>query len=335
MRYLFIVLIAVSFFTTLFMTPWVVRYMRKIGLIVKDMNKKGKPLVPISGGFAVMVGICAGIMTSIFIQTFIFKSTNDLIFLLAGTSTILIITLVGFIDDLLIKKGDDGSSGLRQWQKPILTLAAAVPLMAINAGTSTMDVPIFGIVNVGLIYPLVFVPLGLVFAANMVNLLAGMNGMETGMGIVYMGALGLYAFVFQRQAAAIIALVAFGALLAFYHYNKSPAQILPGDSLTYLLGGLIATVAIIGNIERAALIISIPFIAEFFLKARSKFQAQSYGEPYKDGKVIKKTDKIYSLTHIFLRTGKFTERQITKIFIAIEIVVCLPLIYEIITEILI
>ena len=78
-----------------------------------------------------------------------------------------------------------------------------------------------------LIYPLVLVPIGVVGAANMVNMLAGFNGMETGMGIIYMGSLGLYAYFNGRQVAALIALVTLAALLGFYYYNRFPAKILP------------------------------------------------------------------------------------------------------------
>ncbi|MDP4012408.1 MAG: hypothetical protein Q8R00_02275 [Candidatus Nanoarchaeia archaeon] len=318
-EYGIIILIAVSFFTTLLITPWVIRFMRNIGLNVKDMNKKGKPLVPISGGFAVLIGICAGIMVALFAQTFIANSSEGIATLLAVTVSILIITLVGFIDDLMIKRDKSSSSGLKQWQKPLMTLTAAIPLMVINAGTSTMYLPFLGTVDIGLLYPLLFVPLGVVGAANMVNLLAGYNGLEAGLGIIYTGTLGLYAFVNGRNLAAMMALITFGALLAFYHYNKVPAKILAGDSLTYLLGGIFACIAIIGNIEKAALIAAIPFIAEFFLKARSKFKAQSYGE-WKDGKIITKTDKIYSIPHIFGRTGRFTEKQIVFFILAIEFI---------------
>ena len=84
-NYAIIILIAVSFFTTLVITPWVIRFMRNIGLNVKDMNKKGKPLIPISGGFAVLIGICAGIMVALFGQRFIMDSSE-------GTATLLAVT---------------------------------------------------------------------------------------------------------------------------------------------------------------------------------------------------------------------------------------------------
>ena len=232
------------------------------------------------------------------------------------------ITLVGFIDDLLIKSKDE-SSGLKQWQKPILTLTAAIPLMVVNAGVTTMWIPIFGRTDLGIIYPLLLIPIGVIGAANMVNLLAGINGLETGMGIIYTGTLGLYAYFNGRETAALIALLIFSSLIAFYIFNKYPAKILPGDSLTYLLGGSIAVIAKLGNIERAAIIASITFFIEFILKWRSKFKAKSYGYYYKGKIKSYHGNKIYSLVHLLTREGTHTEKQITAFFIILELVFCL------------
>jgi len=311
----------ISFLVVIYLTPWLIKYLRKINLVVKDQNKKNKPLVPISGGMAVMAGLFTGIMTYVFFQTFYFHYKEPMLYLFGGLTTIIMITLVGFIDDLLIKSKEK-SSGLKQWQKPLLTLMAAVPLMVINAGTTTMWIPFLGRLDIGLIYPLILIPIGVIGAANMVNLLAGINGMETGMGIIYTGMLGLYAYVNGSEIAALIALLVFASLIGFYIFNKYPAKILPGDSLTYLLGGTIATIAILGNIEKAAIIASIPFFIEFILKAGSKFKADSFGV-YKKGKVKSLNGrKIYSLVHILTRTGKYNEKQITTFFILLELVFC-------------
>lgn len=315
----------VSFFTVLLLTPWLIRYLRKINLVVKDMNKEGNPLVPLSGGLAVMAGVLAGFMSFIFFRTFIpdtestlILSDNTLADLFAGILTISIITFVGFVDDLVIKSNHETSSGLKQWQKPLLTLAAAVPLMVVGAGHTTMGIPFIGEVDFGLIYPLVIIPLGVVGAANMVNMLGGLNGVETGMGLIYLGNLGLYAYVNKSYIAALIALVAFSSLLAFYYYNKFPALIFPGDSLTYLLGAVVACIAILGNIEKAALIVAAPFYIEFLLKLRSKFKAQSYGIN-ENNKIKSKYTKIYSITHIFMN-GKYSEKQIAYFMIGIELI---------------
>ena len=312
----------VSFLIVLYLTPWLIKYLRKIGLIVKDQNKKNTPLVPISGGISVMAGLFMGIMVYSFFQTFYFNYKESTIPLFAGLTTIIMITLVGFVDDLLIKSKEE-SSGLKQWQKPVLTLTAAIPLMVINEGVTKMLIPFIGSVDLGLIYPIILIPIGVIGAANMVNLLAGFNGMETGMGIIYTGMLGLYAYANGRETAALIALLIFSSLMAFYIFNKYPAKILPGDSLTYLLGGSIAVIAILGNIEKAAIIASIPFFIEFILKSRSKFKAKNYGY-YKNGNVMSyHGNKIYSLTHLLTKKGIHTEKQITTFFIVLELVFCL------------
>jgi len=315
----------VSFLTVLFLTPWIIKYLRKIGLLVVDQNKPEKPLVPISGGLVVMGGFFVGLMVFIFFRTF-FPSEGlilddiSLKYIFGSIVSIMIITFVGFIDDLLIKSSKESSAGLNQWQKPLLTLLAAVPLMAVSLGETIIQLPILGRVDFGIIYPLILVPIGVVGAANMVNMLGGLNGLETGMGIVYIGMLGLYASYYERHMAALIALLVFVSLIAFYFFNMVPAKILPGNSLTYFLGGSLAVIAIVGNIEKAALIVAIPFFVEFILKWRSKFKADSFGY-YKDGKLHSKYKKVYSLTHLFLKTGKFTEREIVWSFILMELVI--------------
>lgn len=320
----------ISFVVTYITTLYLIKYLKKINLVVKDMNKENRPLIPLSGGIAVMAGLFTAFMFSIAIYTFFYKvPSSSVIQLLAATCTILIITFIGFVDDLLIHKNKEESTGLKQWQKPLLTLIAAVPLMVINAGSSKVWIPFLGETEIGLIYPLIVIPIILIGAANMVNLLGGFNGLETGMGLIYTFMLSLYMYIRaptvtnpnDAYVGSLIAAITFAALLAFFIFNKYPAKIFPGDSLTYLLGAVIACIAIIGNFEKAALICSIPFIIEFFLKARARFKADSYGY-YKDGKIQSKYTEIYSLPHIFTRTGKYTEKQITYFLMFIELIFC-------------
>jgi UDP-N-acetylglucosamine--dolichyl-phosphate N-acetylglucosaminephosphotransferase len=324
MYYIPLVCGIIALLTTIFATRWFIRYARVIGLTVKDQNKEDTPLIPLSGGLAVMAGLFMGINVFIFFDTFLgnnfdpYLGGKALTFLFAALTSIIMITFVGFVDDLMVRKDKESSAGLKQWQKPLLTLVAAIPLMVVNVGITTLQIPFLGRVDVGILYPLVLVPIGVVGAANMVNMLAGFNGLESGMGLVYTGMLSLYAFFNGRNTAALIAFMTFCALLAFFYFNKFPAKIFPGDSLTYLLGGVIASVAIIGNIEKAALIASIPFLVEALLKWRGGFNVKSFGY-YKDGKIHSHHDKIYSLPHLFTITGKFTERQVVNFLILIEL----------------
>ena len=200
MKFILITCMVISFLVVYYLTPWLIRYLRRIDLVVKDQHKEGKPLIPISGGMSVLAGSFVGFMSFIFFNTFFPDGGNlslnneVLTLLLSGLISIMMISFVGFIDDLFIRGDKETSSGLRQWQKPLLTLAAAIPLMVVNSGISEIALPILGVIDTGLLYPLVIIPIGVVGAANMVNMLAGFNGLETGMGIVYTGMLGLYSY---------------------------------------------------------------------------------------------------------------------------------------------
>ena len=321
MVYLLALCTLVAFLFVFLFTPWFMKYLHKIGLIVHDQNKSGKPLVPLSGGVVVFGGFIAGLLVFIFFSTFFgagFSDERTLNLIFASMVSVFLISIVGFLDDLVIKSDKSTSVGLKQWQKPLLTLVAAVPLMVVNAANTKLTLPLFGYVDFGIFYPLLLIPIGVVGASNMVNMLAGFNGVEAGMGLVYTGMLGAYAYYHDQLAASLIAFVAFGALLAFLYYNKYPARILPGDSLTYLLGAVLVSIVVIGDFEKAGLVIAVPFFIEFILKLRGKFKKQSYGQ-FKDGKLLTLDNGIYSIPHIFILKGKCTEKQVMAFMMLIQL----------------
>lgn len=313
----------IAFLITFFITPHLIKFLFSAGIVGLDLQKKNRPKLPTSGGLCVAFGILAGLLSYIGIKTFTYGLQTEIINILAVISSVLIVTFVGLLDDIGVKsrpektkEGKDIRFGLPQWLKPLITFPAAIPLMVINAGVTSVSIPFFGTVDFGIFYPLVLIPLGVVFASNVVNMFAGFNGSEAGMGIVYMLSLGLYGLL-HGSIGSVIFLVSFASLLGFIKFNWYPARILPGDSLTYLLGSLVASGVIIGNMEKAGMIVLIPFIIEFFLKLRSKFKASSLGKLRKDGKLdAPYRKKIYSLTHIILQFRP-TEQQVTIAMIAI------------------
>lgn len=213
--------------------------------------------------------------------------------------------------------------GLRQNLKMLFVLPAAFPLIAVGAGSWSMTVPILEFtINWGIIYPLVLLPVGLLFVSNIVNMLAGTNGLAAGMSFVASLSLGIFALLNGETEAALIAWSLAAPLLAFLYYNYYPASILPGDSLTYLCGAAMFSAMVVGNMEKFGVFIFAPWILEFFLKLRSGFKAHSWGIIQEDGSLKSQHDKIYSLTHIFMRKG-FTEKQITVSLITIEAIICI------------
>lgn len=319
----------VAVITTFIITPYFMRLFRGVGIIAFDLQKKSRPKLATSGGICVAFGVLAGLLTYIGFQTFIFGLEKWLFPLLAVTSSILIVMFVGFLDDLNVKlntentiEGRDIRIGLPKWLKPLLTLPAAIPLMVINAGKSWMMIPFVGRVDFGILYPLLLIPLGVVGASNAVNMLAGFNGLEAGMGIVYCLGLGVFALlsITAEVSGAVVFLVTFAALVGFFWYSWYPAKILPGDTLTYLLGSIVASGVIVGNMERNGLIVMLPFIIEFFLKLRVKFRASCLGRLREDGKLDPPYGKkICSWTHLIMNLKPVTEKQVTIILVLIQI----------------
>ena len=122
-----------------------------------------------------------------------------------------------------------------------------------------------------MIYPLVIVPLAVLCCSNATNFLAGFNGLEAGMGVVLHFSLGVFALMSNRLAAAALALVFATVLVSFLRYNWYPGKVFPGD-LNYTIGAVAACVAVLGNMEKFAILCFTPWVIEAVLKALSGFK---------------------------------------------------------------
>ncbi len=284
-----------SFFVTLILSPLWMKKARDIGLTWEDMNKIGVKNIPGSGGIAVLIGFIAGVSVYIAYRVFYLGSKNDfLVEVFALLTVIILLGGIGFIDDLMgWKRG-----GLNKKSRIFFAALAAVPLIAINAGRSVISFPVVGNVDLGLIYPLVLVPLGIVGASTTFNFLAGFNGLETGNGIILLSGVAFVAYFSGSTWVALICICMIASLFAFLIFNFYPAKLFPGDALTYSVGGLIAASCIIGNFEKIAVFFFIPVILEVFLKGRGGFKRYSFGKPSEDGSLAPRYEKIYGLTHL-------------------------------------
>lgn len=319
-----------SFATTYMMVPRFNSYMHSIGVVGKDIMKKEKTLVADMGGPGVITGFLVGVFYYIGLEIFITERLGGLIDILACLCTILIISLIGIFDTLtaLAKKREGEGEfeqykkiGIPRWLYLFIPVPAAVPLMAVNAGISKLTFPFIGRIELGIVYPLILVPLAILCCSNATNFLAGFNGLEAGMGSVALLSLGVYAYMQNQLNPAMIALCFGFSLLAFLRYNWYPAKVFPGD-LNYIIGAVYAGVTIIGNMEKFAILCFIPYILEAFLKAISRFEAESYGILQEDGTVKPRQNKIRGLTHLVMSMGNYNERQVTLILVGFEIIIC-------------
>jgi len=301
----------VSLSVSLIGFPIIIPPLKRLGIVGKNMNSETKEEITEMGGLIIAVGFIAGIIMVIALRTFfdIFLSVG-LVSIFAALSTILIMVIVGVFDDLIT---------IRQGIKTLIPVFSALPLIAIKEGYTVMNIPFLGLFDFGIFYSLILVPLGITGAANAVNMLAGFNGLEAGMGIVAVGSLAIIAFLMGQTTSLIILIALLGALLATLYYNWYPAKILIGDVGTLCIGAAIATSVIIGNFEAAGIIIMIPYFVDLLIKAKNHFPSKNWWGIYKDGKLYCPDSGPVGLCQLIMRMfGGISERNLVLVLMGVE-----------------
>lgn len=313
--------IILSFIVGVLLFPFWIRKTKQIGLSWEDMNKLNSKKVAGSGGVIVLMSFVLGVLTYIAYRVFYLDNANNLLEVFAIMTLVLLCGGFGLVDDLLgWRKG-----GLSKRSRIVLVALASISLISINAGKDQIALPIVGLINLGWLYPLVLIPIGVVGATTTFNFLAGFNGLESGLGIIILSSLSLVAYITGNPWLSVVGLCMVSALVSFILFNFEPAKVFPGDSLSYPVGALIAAMSIVGNFEKIAVIIFIPVIMEFFLKMRGGFVKQSFGRPLEDGSLELRYDKLYSLNHlgIYLMGRakiKPTERRVVYFVWSLQII---------------
>ncbi|MEM3202543.1 MAG: hypothetical protein QXY21_02660 [Candidatus Micrarchaeaceae archaeon] len=304
------------------------KYMKECYVTAIDHNKPNSPVLPSGLGIAAVFGFGIGILAYIFGASFnLYTPIASQAYLFATIVAVLFISIVGFIDDInvrtkMIKTTDmmDTRKGLKQWQKPLLTIVGAIPLIAINAGVSAVHLPFIGMVDFGIFYPLIIVPLAVMFGANAFNLLGGFDGIATGTGMIAAFGLLAYSIIYGSYTGSLLLAAFIGTLLPLLLFNLYPAKIIPGDSFTYFAGSTLIIIMILGNMESFGIIVFMPWIIEFLLHARKKFKSSDLGKLQKDGTMkAPYGKKIYSWTHIAMNIRPSKEWQVSAFMWCVEL----------------
>jgi UDP-N-acetylglucosamine--dolichyl-phosphate N-acetylglucosaminephosphotransferase len=284
-------------------TPRVIPKLKGRGIVRIDVHKPNKLNIPNMGGIVLVAGYFAGIlwMMASFPNFFIESA--------GASSTILMISMIGMIDDIL---------DLGQSVKAFLPAVASIPLIMTVTMDRVMLIPFFGYVKFGIYYPLVMVPIGVVAAANLINILGGYNGLEAGMSLIAITSLFLSSLILGSIKGTVILSPMIGALAAFLFFNYYPAKILIGNSGTYAIGAVIAAGVILGDMESLGIACLIPYIMEFFIKAKGRFRGQCLSMLNKDGTLSPPNGKCESIIHLVLRVKRFKETDLVKFFYFIE-----------------
>jgi UDP-N-acetylmuramyl pentapeptide phosphotransferase/UDP-N-acetylglucosamine-1-phosphate transferase len=294
----------VGFIVAIISTLWIIKTSSDRGLVGKDVNKPNKPEVPLLGGVATVSGFVAGSFTLLALNFSLAPLVEPILL------SSLLVGFLGVLDDLL---------NIRQLLRAFTPIFAAVPVALASLGHSTISVPFLGPVNFGIFYYVLIVPIALTITSNAFNMLEGLNGLSAGMGIVMAAA---FAFIGLRGSgypfvAGLLSLILISCLLGFLVFNRYPARVFPGNVGTYFIGALLGALGISGYMLTALVILYIPYVVEFLLKARTRFKGISFGIPQQDGTLVW-SGKPQSLTHVVMKVGRLKEPQVVGLLWVME-----------------
>jgi phospho-N-acetylmuramoyl-pentapeptide-transferase len=179
--------------------------------------------------------------------------------------------LIGLLDDYKKifsrpKPGKLGAVfGLTKKQKFLLQTVSAL-IVAIflysQLGIQILYLPIIGnVLNLGIFY-IPFAAFVIIFFANAFNITDGLDGLSTGLLIIYLFAFIILAAGNLDTPLFIFISIWIGALMAFAYFNVYPARIFLGDTGALAFGAMIALIGlIIGNVA-SQFVIGGLFVAE-------------------------------------------------------------------------
>ena len=284
-----------SFSVTRLFMPKIIQKLEEADIVGKDIHKSWKPVVAEMGGFGIIFGFVIGMFSGIYMHD-ILAFTLVIVLLV-----ILLVGMIGILDDLL---------ALSSRSKFFLLFIAGLPLMWAAPP------------NVGILY-LISMPIALSIGSNLTNMLAGLNGIESGLGVISMTSLTIACILLGKYDVTIISMSMLGALLAFLYFNRYPAKIFPGDTGTLIIGATIVCIAFLGRVKLIALIVLMPNIIDAALKFYSAgVMNRSQQKPTQlneDGKLVRPDAGFKSLIRLILRRP-IAEKDAVKIIWGIGIV---------------
>ena len=260
----YLLIFAVAFIGCVLVTPMVTRVATWLGAIDRpdQFRRIHKGATPRLGGLGLAFGLALAVSVGAFggyLRDWPEFPRWMATLLPIGLAS-LIVLVVGVVDDTRemrprLKLLGQGAAAL------VLYLGGLrIDGVTIFQTTIPLDLPgLFTIPTFGLIAPIP--PLGLFVTVmwflacmNIWNLIDGMDGLASGVGLLVSGTLALVAIWLESPGVATLSCALAGGLAGFLLYNWHPACIFLGDSGSLLIGLLIGIIGVQGSLKEGATI---------------------------------------------------------------------------------
>lgn len=265
---------SVSFVLCLFLTPVVRGAFRRWGLTHRsDVASPLQHPIPRAGGVAIVISYLVAYLCLLAVPLhggfIVWDSLSFTLRLLPASGLIFII---GLVDDII---------GLEPWHKLVgETIAAGAAYWA------GIHIQVLAAHGAGAWWNLPVTIIWLVACTNAINLIDGVDGLATGIGLFATCTTLIAALIQHNTALAIATVPLAGCLLGFIRYNFNPATIFLGDCGSLFIGFLLGSYAVVWSQKAATILgmtaplmaLSIPLldmavaIARRFLRRQPLFE---------------------------------------------------------------
>ena len=231
---------SVSFVLSLFLTPVVRALGNRWGMFHGGSEGAGHP-IPRAGGIDIVISYLGAYLLLLAVPlkggAAVWDSLHFAFRLMPAAG---LVFLIGLVDDI---------KGLEPWHKLVGEIAAAGA--AYWGGIHIQGLAGYGD---GAWWNLPVTILWLVACTNAINLIDGVDGLATGVGL-FATCTSLIAALLQNNTALAIATIPLaGCLLGFIRYNFNPATIFLGDCGSLFIGFLLGCYAVVWS-QKAATIL--------------------------------------------------------------------------------
>ncbi len=239
-------LLPLAFLITYISTLGLEELLKGRGLMVPDVHKEGRPMVPMPGGPAIALGLAFLLLGSYLIVGDA-RAIGMLILVLSGF-------MIGLYDDL--KKLGGG-------QKVLLLMLPGLLLVLSGLYNPRPVLPFIGPVRLTIIYPILLIIASTVMA-NGVNMMDVFNGLVSSTMVIAALPLLIAFWIKGDMTMFLLALGYIAVLVAFYLRHRYPSRIFPGDSGSVAIGLGYMGLIVEGNLEVLGIVALLPMILNGF-----------------------------------------------------------------------
>lgn len=327
---------------SLMAAPWFIRKMNEKGQTVRDYYKSGDVRLANNGGILTLFAVFIAIIAVPIVFRLLVKFEMDEFpreFTALDTAMLMVVLLYAFygvLDDYL----DVG-----RFSKILIPLMFAYPLVLAMSGWMPW-VPIVGEISLdsfnihvsgvgtltgSMVLRYVIIPVYIMVVANLKNMHAGFNGLQSGTALIIISFILLKSWLDDNLDSMFTLAAIAGAQVAFFWYNKYPSKMLEGNIGSLAVGAAIGAALVIQHYLFAGIVMLMPHIINFLMYVYWRFMNRRHPEDpryriVKFGKVREdgtlEVPNRFTLKWVLPYHFRMTERQVVYSMYVLTLAFC-------------